>query len=129
MLSQHNPAILVTADDHDELIELALKALGRAPGAALLLREMQRAQVVDSLPDNVLAMNDGVAFAYDGRDYRDFKLVYPNCADFADGCISVLTPVGAALIGLAEGDAMTWADEVGGLHQLTVTKVSPRRAA
>lgn len=123
------PSILVTPDDHEELIELALKGLGRSPGAALLLQEMQRAEVSEALPRHVLAMNDGVTFEYDGRDYRDFQLVYPNCADFADGRISVLTPVGAALIGLSEGDTMWWPDDMGATHRLTVTKVSPRRAA
>ena len=125
---QQRPAIFVTPDDHEELVDLALKGLGRSPGATLLLQEMQRAQVIDDLPPNVLAMNDSVVFEYDGRDYRDFKLVYPNCANFADGRISVLTPVGAALIGLAEGDTMWWPDEMGEPHRLTISKVTPQRA-
>ncbi len=123
------PAIFVTPDDHEELIDLALKGLGRSPGAALLLQEMRRAKVIDDLPANVLAMNDSVAFEYDGRDYRDFQLVYPQCANFADGRISVLTPVGAALIGLAEGDTMWWPDDMGEPHRLTITKVRSQRAA
>ena len=57
MSEQKRPDISVTADDHEELIGLALQALGRAPGAALLLQEMERAKVVDDVPANVLAMN------------------------------------------------------------------------
>jgi regulator of nucleoside diphosphate kinase len=129
MNTKQRPAIFVTPDDHEELIDLALKGLGRSPGAALLLQEMQRAKVIDDLPANVIAMNDSVAFEYDGRDYRDFQLVYPICANFADGRISVLTPVGAALIGLAEGDTMWWPDDMGDTHRLTITKVRSRRAA
>lgn len=129
MNAKQRPAIFVTPDDHEELIDLALKGLGRSPGAALLLQEMQRAKVIDDLPSHVLAMNDHVAFEYDGRDYRDFQLVYPNCANFADGRISVLTPVGAALIGLAEGDTMWWPDDMGDTHRLTITKVRSQRAA
>ena len=123
------PTIFVTPDDHEELIDLAIKGLGRSPGAAWMLQEMQRAKVIDDVPPNVLAMNDSVAFEYDGRDYRDFQLVYPNCANFADGRISVLTPVGAALIGLAEGDTMWWPDDMGDTHRLTITKVRSQRAA
>jgi len=119
------PDIFVTQEDHEELIDLALKALGRAPGASLLLEEMERAKVVpaNDLPEGVLALNGDVAFEYDGRRYRDFRLVHPACADFAEGRISVLTPVGAALIGLSEGQTIWWPDQGGDIHRLTVTRV------
>lgn len=123
MSIQKRPEIIVSQTDHEELIELALKGLGRAPGAALLLQEMERAKVVREAPANVLAMNGAVEFEYDGRHYRDFHLVYPNCADFANGRISVLTPVGAALIGIAEGDTIWWPDDMRNVHRLTVLKV------
>lgn len=125
MSTQTRPDILVQPDDHEELIGLALKALGRAPGATLLLEEMERAKVTSELPQNVLAMNGAVDFEYDGRHYRDFHLVYPHSADFANGRISVLTPVGAALIGLAEGQTMWWPGDQRAVHRLTVLKVSP----
>jgi len=127
-MSKNKPLINVSRDDHEELIDLALKGLGRAPGASLLLQEMQRAKVVDAdaLPGNVLSMNDNVAFEYDGASYRDYQLVYPGSANFANGRISVLTPVGAALIGLGENDEITWPNERGGEHRLKLTSV--RRA-
>ncbi len=119
------PNIVVTNDDHEVLIDLAHKALGRAPGAAMLLEEMERATLVPTgaLPAGVLAMNGAVAFDYDGRAYRDFRLVHPAGADFAAGRISVLTPVGAALIGLSEGQSISWPDQDGSIHRLTVTQV------
>lgn len=123
-MSAKRPNILVTSEDHTELIALAMRALGRSPGAALLLQEMERAEVVDYLPAGVLAMNGAVEFEYDGRHYRDFHLVYPQCADFTNGRISVLTPVGAALIGLSEGDTMWWPGEAGEPHRLSVLKVN-----
>ena len=128
MIKNTRPKIIVTREDHEELIDLALKGLGRAPGAAFLLQEMQRAKVVDAdaLPGNVLSMNDNVAFEYDGASYRDYQLVYPGSANFANGRISVLTPVGAALIGLGENDEITWPNERGGEHRLKLTSV--RRA-
>lgn len=127
MSAQTRPEIFVTTEDHEELIGLALKALGRAPGAALLLQEMERAKVVDTLPPTVLAMNGAVEFEYDGRHYRDVHLVYPQCANFAEGRISVLTPVGAALIGLSEGQSMSWTDGASERHHLIVRKVNAAR--
>ncbi|HRO03931.1 MAG TPA: GreA/GreB family elongation factor [Terricaulis sp.] len=129
MIKNTRPKITVSRDDHEELIDLALKGLGRAPGAAFLLQEMQRAKAVDSsaLLSNVLSMNDNVAFEYDGASYKDYQLVYPNCANFADGRISVLTPVGAALIGLGENDEITWPNDRGGEHRLKLTAVSRAR--
>jgi len=121
------PKIQVSPEDHEELIALALRALGRAPGAALLLQEMERASIIDAPPANVVAMNSAVAFDYDGRHYRDFHLVYPQCANFTEGRISVLTPVGAALIGLTEGHTMRWPGENGDNHELTVLKVDATR--
>lgn len=124
MTTHTRPPIVVSATDHEELIDLALKGLGRAPGATLLLKEMERASVVDATPPNVLAMNDGVDFVHNGHRYRDFRLVYPHCADFADGRLSVLTPIGAALIGVGEGQTMSWRDAHNDRHELTVLKVS-----
>lgn len=117
------PDIYVSHDDHEELIELALKALGRVSGAALLLQEMERATLAETPPPNVVAMNSKVDFEYSGRRYRDFRLVYPQCANITDGRISVLTPVGAALIGLAEGATMSWVGPDRDAHSLTVLKV------
>lgn len=129
MSAKKRPDIVVHQEDHEQLIDLALKALGQAPGAATLLEEMERAKVVESksLPPTVLAMNDAAEFEYDGQTYRDFHLVWPNCADFVNGRISVLTPVGAALIGLSEGSSMWWPGQQGRVHRLTLNKVTPHR--
>lgn len=125
MSNAQKPTIYVGHDDHEELIDLALKALGRAPAAALLLQEMQRATVAEAPPPNVVAMNSDVDFEYSGRRYRDFRLVYPRYADITDGRISVLTPVGAALIGLSEGATMSWLGPNRDVHSLTVLRVRP----
>jgi regulator of nucleoside diphosphate kinase len=125
------PDIIVSHEDHEQLVELALQALDRAPGAVTLLREMERAKVVDAkeLPAGAVAMNARVDFEYDGSRYRDFRLVYPQCADIAEGRISVLTPVGAALIGLSEGQSMWWPGSAGRIHRLTVTAAAPPQRA
>lgn len=119
------PEIIVSSDDHEQLVELALQALERSPGAATLLREMERAKVVppEQLPPEVVAMNTRLDFEYDGANYRDFRLVYPSNANITEGSISVLTPVGAALIGLAKGQSMWWPGSSRKIHRLTVLDV------
>jgi regulator of nucleoside diphosphate kinase len=84
---------------------------------------MERATLAETAPSNVVAMNSHVDFEYAGRRYRDFRLVYPQCADIADGRISVLTPVGAALIGVAEGATMSWVGQDRDIQSLKVLKV------
>jgi regulator of nucleoside diphosphate kinase len=50
-------------------------------------------------------------------------LVYPGEADIGQGRISVLTPVGAALIGLSKGQSIDWATRTGETRRLTVIEV------
>lgn len=119
------PEIVVSQDDHEQLVELALQALDKTPGAVTLLEEMERAKVVrpEELPAEAVAMNTQLDFEYDGARYRDFRLVYPQCANITDGSISVLTPVGAALIGLSKGQSMWWPGSARRIHRLTVLDV------
>jgi regulator of nucleoside diphosphate kinase len=55
-------------------------------------------------------------------------LVYPEDADIAQRKVSVLTPIGTALIGLREGHAITWETPNGELRQLTVLSVQEPQA-
>jgi len=57
------------------------------------------------------------------RRIREVRVVYPRDADPAAGRISVLTPVGAALIGLSAGQSMGWRDRRGYVKTLTVLEV------
>jgi len=104
------PAIIMSDRDRDRLVDLANAALGRAPDvAATLLDEADRAEVVppEALPDDVVAMGSRVAFRDDATGAtRTVQLVYPREADIAAGKVSVLTQIGAALIGLREGQTI-----------------------
>jgi regulator of nucleoside diphosphate kinase len=55
---------------------------------------------------------------------REVTLVYPDRADIAAGRVSVLTPIGAALIGLSEGQTINWQTPAGDWRPLTVLSVS-----
>lgn len=71
--------------------------------------ELDRAVVVDQLPPGVVGMGSRVRFE-DVRtgNVREVVLVYPAQADASAGRISVLAPIGAALLGLSEGDTIAW---------------------
>lgn len=120
------PNIIVSTADYERLTDLATASLERLPEVAEeLLAEMERAKVVKdgSVPDDVVRMGSTVTFrSDDGRELTE-TLVYPVDEDSAAHKISVMTPVGAALIGLAVGQSISWTARDGRKHQLTVVKV------
>jgi regulator of nucleoside diphosphate kinase len=115
--------ITVAEEDHETLTDLALAALGKAPGAVLLFEELARAKVTHEAPPFIVRIGSVATFIYNDSRYRDYQLVYPRLADFAQHRISVLTPVGAMLLGLAEGQAIEWTSEDGVTHRLAVEQV------
>ena len=120
------PNIVVSNADYERLTDLATASLERLPEVATeLLDEMDRARIVSdgSVPANVVRMGSTVTFrSDDGRQLTE-TLVYPVDEDSDAHKISVMTPVGAALIGLAEGQSISWTSRDGRSHRLTVEKV------
>src|SRR3546814_4104120 len=69
-------------------------------------------------------MNAEVEFVDEASEAtRIVQLVYPRQADIAANRISILTPVGAGLIGLREGQSILWPDREGNERRLTIGKV------
>ena len=119
------PQIIVSTADHERLTDLATASLERLPEVANeLLAEMDRARVVEepAVPANVVRMGSTVTFKSDDGHTRTLKLVYPVDESLDQHRISVMTPVGAALIGLAEGQSISWTARDGKHHRLTVTE-------
>jgi regulator of nucleoside diphosphate kinase len=76
-----------------------------------LLRELNRAIVVSSeaLPADVVTMNSRVVYSDETAGVRRLvTIVYPGDADESAGRISVLSPLGTALLGLSVGQAIDW---------------------
>jgi regulator of nucleoside diphosphate kinase len=98
-----------------------------------LMDELGRADIVDpdEVPSNVVTMNSTVRFAID-QPAQEFcmTLSYPKDVAFGSDRLSVLSPIGSALIGLAVGDTIEWARPGGELFQLTVLELvyQPERA-
>ena len=125
-MSQQNyqrPPIVIAEEEHERLTNLALSALDRAPGAVDLFDELSRAETVATLPEHVVGIGSIATFQYDGSSYREYELVNPNRADIAQRRISVLTPVGAMLLGLSEGQTIEWVGPDQRSHKVVVEQV------
>ena len=121
------PAIVLTRTDHKRLSLLAEGFAERnADVAEFLLTELERARTVDDgrIAADVVRMGSAVHFTTDLGEDRQVTLVYPGKADIAESRISVLTPIGAALIGLKTGHAIDWTTRDGRVCRLTVEAVS-----
>lgn len=96
--------------------------------SAELAEELDRAIVVEmeQVPNDVVRMHTRCTYL-DQRvgTEREIELVYPDEADLAMGKISVLTPVGSALIGLRVGQEIAWKFPDGSVRCLRVARVTP----
>ncbi len=126
------PTIILTAEDYERLSVLAHAARNRMPNLAdELADEIARARVLarGEQLQHIVCMNSEVAFRDDTtRKIQKVTLVYPEQADIVQRKVSVLTPVGTALIGLENGQSITWETPGGELRQLTVISVRQPQA-
>jgi regulator of nucleoside diphosphate kinase len=121
------PNITISSLDADRL-ESLLGAMppGANAGHKGLLDELARADIVEpqDMPPGVVTMHSTVRFAIDGTDEQFcLTLAYPKDMDQLSNGISILTPVGTALLGLAVGDAIDWPRPDGQLLQVRLLEV------
>jgi regulator of nucleoside diphosphate kinase len=121
------PRIKMTADDYERLSRLSAAAMDCMPEVASFLSdELDRAQIVRSgkTRGDFAHMGCWVEFQDNATGkVQTVTLVYPGEADIARGRISILTPVGAALIGLSAGQSIDWETRSGSIKRLTVLDV------
>ena len=122
--ARQKPGISISASDHARLTKLA-DSIAHAPVADDLSGELERANVVadDAIADNIVRMGSEVRFEDEKGAGRTVTLVFPGEADIAEGRLSILTPVGTALIGLSVGQSILWTGRDGQQHRLTVLDV------
>jgi regulator of nucleoside diphosphate kinase len=94
--------------------------------------ELDRAQVVPQrdVPKDVVTMNSTVALRdLDTNELEIYTLVYPDRADIANDKLSVLAPIGTAILGYRVGDEVKWRVPAG-WRRLKVEQVifQPERA-
>ena len=122
------PTIYVTQNDLDRLLDL-VEAYSAASGGRRfeqLEAELVRAVVVprDRIPKDVVTMNSRVVFENETTGGRlEIELVYPRDADIDAGKISILVPVGTALLGMRVGQSIDWELPSGEKHRYRVVAV------
>ena len=112
VIMQSKPNIVVSSLDLDRLETLLAATPERGfPGKAALQAELDRADVREpaDMPPDVVTMNSTVRFQLqDSGESFVQTLVYPKDADGSAERISILAPVGSALLGLKVGDSIEW---------------------
>ncbi|HEX5959684.1 MAG TPA: nucleoside diphosphate kinase regulator [Rhodanobacteraceae bacterium] len=97
-----------------------------SPTAEKLRDEFDRADILEpvAMPHDVVSMNSSADCVDEsnGKHYT-LTLVYPKDADADTGRISVLAPVGSALLGLRVGQGIDWPGHAGKTHRLKVTAI------
>ena len=121
--------IIITDTDRrllERLIESArIDNGGREDSLNAVERELKRARIIPEsrMPGDVIAMNSVVRLRdLDSGETETYTLVFPNDADVSLNRISVLAPVGTAILGYREGDVIEWRVPAG-LRRLEVVKV------
>lgn len=108
-MRETNEDIIITTTDLERLRPLL--DLHDSPAAELLDAELHRACIVepDRVPADVVTMNSEVVYEdIETSATRTVRVVFPKDADADRGCISVLAPIGSALLGLRVGQSITW---------------------
>ncbi len=89
-----------------------------------LAGELESADIRDeiAMPKDVIRFNSTISITAKNGWEKEFKLVMPNESDVKHDKISILTPMGAAIIGYAKGDSLVW-EFPSGEQELTIDKV------
>ena len=107
--------IIITNSDRRRLEHLLASEFTEAilPKSYLtdLRTELQRAKIVDSeeVPSDVITMDSTVRLRdLDTDEVETYTLVYPNQANIAENKLSILAPIGTAILGYRLGDVIRW---------------------
>ena len=121
--------IHITELDRKRLIDLITDAQsGEYRGSVYLEKlrgELNRANIVlpQEIPGDVITMNSKVALLdLDTQEEETYTLVYPENANSAEGRISILAPIGTAMLGYRVGDVFEW-EVPAGKRRLKVDKI------
>ena len=121
------PPIIIARRDHARLERLAANAMReRHPVSRFLISEIQRAVVCDAyrMPRDVARLNEWVTYRIDGNKQTESKiLVCPEEFRSAEINLSVLSPLGAAVLGMRVGNCMKFLSADGGLHFVIIESV------
>lgn len=114
------PKIIITRTDRQRLEHLLASAFTHAieirPHLEALRSALQNAEIIGSeeIPDSVITMNSTIGLYDIDYDVTDtYTLVFPQEADILENKVSVLSPMGTAILGYRVGDVVTWRNSSG----------------
>src|SRR5690606_35137843 len=118
------PKIVISERDAERLEDLLASLPANAfPGKSALETELERAEIVppQEIPPGVVTMNSTVKFRVSSSNEEfTLTLVYPKDVDQSGTTISILAPVGSAMLGLTQGDEIEWPGPGGGTLKVCV---------
>ena len=122
------PPIHILNSEHETIVRLALQVEHRDPALAIqLFEELDRANLheSDALPPDAVRLGSLVDFVDERSGRRQLvEIVLPGEANIAAGKISILTPIGVALLGLRAKSEIDWPDLNGNSRRLRVVSVT-----
>tara|TARA_R110002049_G_scaffold72490_7_gene187534 strand:- start:106816 stop:107229 length:414 start_codon:yes stop_codon:yes gene_type:complete len=112
--------ITVTSEDYRRLVEIlkdrVLTAIADPNSFRELAAELERAKIVDAstVGPDVVTMNSTVKLTdLKSGETETFTLVYPKDANIAEGRLSILAPIGTAILGYRVGNRVRWSVPAG----------------
>jgi regulator of nucleoside diphosphate kinase len=114
----------LTQFDYDRLWQLIDRS-GERQATLALEEEMERAVLVrpQEVPPNVVTMNSRVEVVdLDTSERRTISVVFPEAAAPAKGKISILAPMGMAVLGTRQGQVLEW-EMPGGPRRLRIERI------
>lgn len=121
-----NPAIIISEQDLYRLETMLEHQPKLTPTMQLLEEELARADVVapQDMPANVVTMNAKVLLTIaPSTEASEITLVYPHDFKGEKGQVNVVAPIGAAILGLAEGQEIEWPQPDGQMMKVKIEKV------
>ncbi|MCL2457687.1 MAG: nucleoside diphosphate kinase regulator [Desulfobulbus sp.] len=122
------PNIIISTLDAERLEALLASLPSNSfPCRDELEEELDRAEIREpkDMPPNVVTMNSTVHFKIaPSQEEFCLQLVYPQHMDAKGMSISILAPVGSALLGLSQGDEIEWPKPGGGVVRVRIEEVT-----
>ncbi|MDD5016518.1 MAG: nucleoside diphosphate kinase regulator [Eubacteriales bacterium] len=119
--------IIITESDNKKLQKLINDIIQSDPNGREHIRaldtELNKADVLapNQIPANVITMNSKVLLSIGGEEVT-YSLVYPADADISNNRISILAPIGTAILGYREKDILNW-EVPAGTVQIKIKKI------
>ncbi len=129
----NHSTIYITRDDHAKL-RLLLSTVSAPRGShtlAQLREELDRAVIIDpsAVPSGIVMLESQVEYEdVDTGEVEDYIITFPERANIDEKRISVLAPIGIALLGCRVGDIVRWTTP-GGVRRLRIRRATPPSAA